>query len=144
MVKSDSKLGGLNIILIGIISVLYILLVTKLAEMMSLSYENSENQISVYVTIIYFISIMGMIVGYAYLSGSGSESKSGAKSGAKSSEDTKTPDWILKWSFNVGGVLLIIYSITNYWDYMSDYTKLSIIALSIICIVYYIYKFYEK
>lgn len=132
MVKSDSKLGGLNIILIGVISILYILLVTKLAEMMSLAYENSENQISVYVTIIYFISIMGMIVGYAYLSG------------AKSTDDTKTPDWILKWSFNVGGVLLIIYSITNYWDYMSDYTKLSIIALSIICIVYYIYKFYEK
>ena len=100
--------------------------------MMSLAYDNSENQISVYVTIIYFISIMGMIVGYAYLSG------------AKSTEDTKTPDWILRWSFNVGGVLLIIYSITNYWDYMSDYTKISIIALSIICIVYYIYKFYEK
>ena len=78
MVKADSKLGGLNIILIGIISVLYILLVTKLAEMMSLSYENSENQISVYVTIIYFISIMGMIVGYAYLSS------------VKSNEDTKT------------------------------------------------------
>ena len=134
MVKSDSKLGGLNIILIGVISVLYILLVTKLAEMMSLGYDNSENQISVYVTIIYFISIMGMIVGYAYLSGPNT----------KSSEDTKTPDWILKWSFNVGGVLLIIYSITNYWDYMSDYTKISIIALSIICIVYYIYKFYEK
>ena len=132
MVKSDSKLGGLNIILIGIISVLYILLVTKLAEMMSSGYENSEHQISVYVTIIYFISIMGMIVGYAYLSS------------VKSNEDTKTPDWILKWSFNIGGVLLIIYSITNYWDYMSDYTKLSIIALSIICIVYYIYKFYEK
>ena len=132
MVKSDSKLGGLNIILIGVISVLYILLVTKLAEMMSLAYDNSENQISVYVTIIYFISIMGMIVGYAYLSG------------AKSTEDTKTPDWILRWSFKVGGVLLIIYSITNYWDYMSDYTKISIIALSIICIVYYIYKFYEK
>ena len=132
MVKADSKLGGLNIILIGIISVLYILLVTKLAEMMSLGYENSENQISVYVTIIYFISIMGMIIGYAYLSS------------VKSNEDTKTPNWILKWSFNVGGVLLIIYSITNYWDYMSDYTKLSIISLSIICIVYYIYKFYEK
>lgn len=132
MVKSDSKLGGLNIILIGVISILYILLVTKLAEMMSLAYENSENQISVYVTIIYFISIMGMIVGYAYLSE------------AKSTDNTKTPDWILKWSFNIGGVLLIIYSITNYWDYMSDYTKLSIIALSIICIVYYIYKFYEK
>ena len=132
MVKADSKLGGLNIILIGIISVLYILLVTKLAEMMSSGYENSEHQISVYVTIIYFISIMGMIIGYAYLSS------------VKSNEDTKTPNWILKWSFNVGGVLLIIYSITNYWDYMSDYTKLSIIALSIICIVYYIYKFYEK
>ena len=68
MVKSDSKLGGLNIILIGVISVLYILLVTKLAEMMSSVYDNSENQISVYVTIIYFISIMGMIIGYAYLS----------------------------------------------------------------------------
>lgn len=132
MSKTNSKLGGFNIILIGIISVLYILLVTKLAEIMSTGYDEPDTQISVYVTIIYIISIMGMVIGYVYLSNT------------KSNEETKTPNWILKWSFNVGGVILLIYSITNYWDYLSDYAKLSLIALSIICIVYYIYKFYEN
>ena len=132
MSKTNSKLGGFNIILIGIISVLYILLVTKLAEIMSTGYDEPDTQISVYVTIIYIISIMGMVIGYTYLSES------------KSNQETKTPNWILKWSFNVGGVILLIYSITNYWDYLSDYAKLSIIAFSIICIVYYIYKFYEN
>ena len=132
MSKTNSKLGGLNIILIGIISVLYILLVTKLAEIISTSYDESDTQISVYVTIIYIISIMGMVIGHTYLSDS------------KSKQEIKTPNWILKWSFNVGGVILLIYSITNYWDYLSDYAKLSIIAFSIICIIYYIYKFYEN
>ena len=132
MSKTNSKLGGLNIILIGIISVLYILLVTKLAEIMVAGYDDPDTQISVYVTIIYIISIIGMVIGYAYLSNE------------KSNEEIKTPNWILRWSFNIGGVLLLIYSITNYWDYLSDYAKLSIIAFSIICIVYYIYKFYEK
>ena len=40
---------------------------------------------------------MGMIIGYTYLSDS------------KSKQETQTPNWILKWSFNVGGVILLIY-----------------------------------
>lgn len=134
MTKSDPRLGGLNIILIGVVSVLYMLLVTKLAEMMSTAYDDPESQISVYVTLIYILSIMGMVVGYAYLSDDKSRGK----------PQVRTPNWILRWSFNVGGVLLLIYSITNYWDFMGEYTKLSLLALSIICVVYYIYKFYEN
>ncbi len=134
MAKSDPRLGGLNIILIGVVSILYMLLVTKLAEMMSTSYDDPDSQISVYVTIIYIISIMGMVIGWKYLSDEKSKDK----------PEVKTPNWILRWSFNIGGVLLLIYSITNYWDYMGEYTKLSLIALSIICVVYYIYKFYEN
>ncbi len=132
MGKSDARLGGINVILICVVSVLYMLLVTKLAEMMSSNYDEADSQISVYVTIIYIISIMGMVIGYVYLSDS------------KSTYETKTPNWILRWSFNIGGLLLLLYTVTNYWDYMNEYTKLSILVLSIMCVIYYIYKFYEK
>lgn len=131
MGKSDSRLSGLNVILIGIISVLYILMVTKLAEIISLGYDEPDSQVSVYVSIIYLISIVGMILVYMNFSE------------AKSKPETKTPNWILRWSINIGGIILLIYTILNYWDYMSNVAKLSLIALSISSIIYYVYKYYE-
>jgi len=130
MKKSDPRLSGLNIILIGIISTLYILMVTKIAEIISSGYDEPDTQVSVYVAVIYLLSIVGMILVYMKLS----ENKS---------PETKTPNWILKWSINIGGIILLIYTIINYWDYMSNIAKLSLITLSISSIIYYVYKYYE-
>ena len=135
-----NKISGVNIIIIGIISFLYILLVTKLAEIISSQYSteindygdlaNTENKVSVYVMIIYFISIIGIIFGYLWLSDN------------KNQNQTQTPNWIIRWSLSVGGVLMLIYTITNYWEYLNDYSKLLLIFLSITSIIYYLYKYY--
>ena len=106
-------------------------MVTKLAEIISLSYD-ADLQVSTSVMIIYFISIIGIILAYIYLNDS------------SVNQNYKTPNFILKWGLNIGGVLMLIYTLLNYWDYMGDYAKLSLIALSICCIIYYLYKFYEK
>lgn len=144
-----NKIGGLNIIVITVISFLYILLVTKLAEIFSLQYykegldigEDEQNQIGMYVMIIYFISIIGIVVGYIWFSNNqsdGSRSKSSAGVGV----GDETPNWIIRWSLSIGGVLMLIYTIINYWEYLNDYSKLILIFLSITSIIYYLYKYY--
>lgn len=145
--KSNSnKIGGLNFIMICIISFMYILLVTKFAEVISLNYnfddfdinnlDNADNsiehkQIGIYVMIIYFIAIFGMIVGYVWFSKTNPKLKNNI-----------TPNWILQWSLSVGGVILLIYTIVNYWDVLNDYSKLFLIFVSISGIIYYLYKYY--
>ena len=133
-----NKISGINVIIIGIISFLYILLVTKLAEIISSQYYtetndfgdlvDTENKVSVYVMIIYFVSIIGIIFGYLWLSNNDNKSQA--------------PNWIIRWSLSVGGVLMLIYTITNYWEYLNDYSKLLLIFLSITSIIYYLYKYY--
>jgi hypothetical protein len=139
-----NKISGINIIIISVISFLYILLVTKLAEIVSSQYStetndygdlgdsgdlaDTENKVSVYVMIIYFVSIIGIIIGYLWLSNNENQSQ--------------TPNWIIRWSLSIGGVLMLIYTITNYWDYLNDYSKLLLIFLSITSIIYYLYKYY--
>lgn len=77
---------------------MYILLVTKLAEIISSQYSteindygdlaDTENKVSVYVMIIYFISIIGIIFGYLWLS--------------DNKNQNQTPNWIIRWSLSVG------------------------------------------
>lgn len=129
--KNNSKLGGFNFIIIALISILYILMVNKLAQVLSLSYENPDEQVSTYVMIIYIISIMGMVIAYVYFS-------------EKKNSDYKTANWIMKFSLNIGGVLLLIYTIINYWDFLTDHSKLLVIAMSIIFIIYFLYKHYDQ
>jgi hypothetical protein len=128
--KNLNKIGGLNVIIISIISFLYILLITKLAELISIQYSDSEekNQIGLYVMIIYFISIIGIIIGYIWFS--------------KNNKYTETPNWIIRWSLSIGGVIMLIYTIINYWEYLNEYCKILLIFLSIISIIYYLYKYY--
>jgi hypothetical protein len=140
--KKSNKMGGFNIIVISIISFLYILLITKIAEIISgqlnletnldLDLENStsvtEYRIGVYVMIIYFVSIIGIIIGYIWFN-----NNNGLNS---------TPNWIIRWSLSIGGVLMLIYTIINYWEYLNDYSKLLLIFLSIVSIIYYLYKYY--
>lgn len=120
--------NGFNFFIISIISILYILFVTKLAEIISINYDDDEEkQLGTYVMIIYFISIIGIIAGYIWLNNNNSESKSA--------------NLIMRWSLSIGGVILLIYTIINYWDFLGNYAKLSLLILSISCIIYYIYKF---
>ena len=135
--KDIPKIGGLNVIIISVISFLYILLVTKLAEIFSSQYcgegfdieEDEKNQIGMYVMIIYFISIIGIIVGYIWFSNNKSSS-------------VETPNWIIRLSLSIGGVLMLIYTIINYWEYLNDYSKILLIFLSTTSIIYYLYKYY--
>lgn len=126
------KISGFNVIVVGIISFLYILLITKLAEIISNQYQNEESeskeQLGVYVMIIYFISIIGIIAGYVWFN--------------NNSQNFDTQNWIIRWSLSIGGVLMLIYTIINYWEYLGDYCKLLLIFLSITCIIYYLYKYY--
>ena len=121
---NNSSFSGFGVIIISIISALYILLATKLAEIISINEKNDETQIGTYVMIIYFISIVGIICSFIWF------------------KSERLPDWIIKWSLSIGGVIMLIYTIINYWDFLSDYSKLILIFLSIICIIYYLYRYY--
>jgi H+/Cl- antiporter ClcA len=127
MTKLD--ISGFNVIIIAVISVLFILMITKMAEIISENTDDAdETKIGTYVMIIYFVSIIAIIIGYVYLDTVKSKNK--------------IQNWMLRWSLNIGGIILLIYTITNYWDYLGDYTKLSFIAFSMFCILYYLYKVY--
>ena len=132
MSKNDNsnKIGGFNIIIISIVSFLYILLITKLAEIVSYQYnqDDTENQIGMYVMMIYFISIIGIVVGYVWFS--------------NDNKPNQIANWITRWSLSIGGILMLIYTIINYWEYLNDYCKLLLIFLSITSIIYYLYKYY--
>jgi len=120
-----NKIGGFNIIIISIISFLYILLITKMAEIISIQYDDNNNKISIYVMIIYFISIIGIIIGYIWFN-----------------NENSLPNWIIRCSLSIGGIIMLIYTIINYWEYLNDYSKLLLIFLSITSIIYYLYKYY--
>lgn len=127
-----NKIGGLNITIIGIISFLYILLITKVAEIISIQYNldsSQEEQIGTYVMIIYFISIIGIIIGYVWFSN-------------EKNKQNETANWIIRWSLSIGGILMLIYTIINYWEYLNDYCKIILIFLSMASIIYYLYKYY--
>lgn len=127
---STNKLGGLNFIIIGIITFLYILLITKLADIISSQSDiEEENKIGMYVMIIYFISIIGIIFGYVWFSNT-------------KNKQNEIPNWIIRWSLSIGGILMLIHTIINYWEYLNDYCKILLILLSIISIIYYLYKYY--
>ncbi len=128
---NNSKLGGFNCIIIGLVSILYILMVNKFAQILSMTYDDPDDQVGTYVMIIYFLSIISMVIAYIYFTDN------------KKSEH-QTANWIMKWSLNIGGVLLLIYTITNYWDFLGDHSKLLVIALSIIFVIYFLYKHYDK
>ena len=130
-----NKIGGFNIIIIGIISFLYILLITKIAEIISTQYnlDSNEDQIGMYVMIIYFVSIIGIIIGYVWFSNGMT---------VDTNKQYETANWIIRWSLSIGGVLMLIYTIINYWEYLNDYCKILLIFLSMASIIYYLYKYY--
>jgi hypothetical protein len=141
---NSNKISGFNVVIISVISFLYVLLITKLAELISSQYSTNtntnananeyednvdeENKIGIYVMIIYFVSIIGIVIGYVWFN--------------SNTSSLQTQNWIIRWSLSVGGVLMLIYTITNYWEYLNDYCKILLIFLSISSIIYYLYKYY--
>lgn len=138
MSKSDKK-SGFDYIMIGLVSFLYTLFVVKLADVISSQYSDSAStdnvgtgdDIGVYVMIIYMISIIGIIISFFWSS-----------KNDKYKSKHSTANWIIQWSLSLGGVMLLAYTIVNYWDFLEDYSKLVIITLSMGCIMYYLYKYY--
>jgi hypothetical protein len=119
--KKDSKF---NIIIIGIFTLLYILLANKIAYILSNSIINENEKLESFVMYVYFIGIIGIIIAYFYI---------------EDLEKNKG-NYIINKGLTYGGIILLLYTIFFYWEYLGDYSKLSLLVISIISIVYYAYQ----
>jgi hypothetical protein len=121
-IVQEFKPKSYNGLFIALLTVLYILFINKLADMLSLSSNADEDsKISSYVMTVYFISIMGLVIAYIWIN------------------KENNGNYVLRKSLTYGGIVMLIYSILNYWEYLDDYAKLIMLALSISCIIYYAY-----
>ena len=122
--KNDKDDCKFNIILIGLFILLYILLSNKIADIFSNSILNENEKLESYTMYVYFIGIMGIVIAYFFI------------------EDvTKNKgNYIVNKGLTYGGVILLLYTIFFYWDYLGDYSKLSLLIISIIGIVYFAYQ----
>ena len=123
----NDKYNSHNLFIAAIITSIYILLISKFAEVMSFDDDpttDEKKSIGTYVMIIYFMSIIGIIFSYLFF------------------KDDNLPDFIVKWSVNLGGILVIIYTVTNYWDYLDNYAKCTLLISTFVSIIYYLYKIY--
>ena len=118
---TEFKAKSYNGIFIAILTILYILFINKIAEMLSSSNLENEEKISSYVMIVYFISIMGLVIGYVWMI------------------EQNNGNYVIRKSLTYGGITMLLYTIVNYWEYLDDYAKLIMLALSISCVVYYAY-----
>jgi hypothetical protein len=121
-IKQEFKPKTYNGLFITILTILYILFINKVAEMLSSSSNADEDsKISSYVMTVYFISIMGLVIAYIWII------------------QENNGNYVLRRSLTYGGIAMLLYSILNYWEYLDDYAKLIMLALSISCIIYYAY-----
>ena len=119
--KSEFKPKSYNSLFIAVLTILYILFINKISEMLSTSNLEDESKISSYVMTVYFISLMGLVIGYVWMT------------------EQNNGNYVLRKSLTYGGIAMLLYTILNYWEYLDDYAKLIMLALSISCIVYYAY-----
>ena len=112
-----------KILITIVLTILYILLITKISDIISNSNEDEIIKIEKYAIIIYFFSIMGLVIAFFMLN-----------------DKTNKGNYIIKNSLSFGSVALLVYVMFYYWNYLGDYSKLSLIALSIVAIIYYIYN----
>ena len=124
MTKQNNSDSKFNIIMIALFILLYILLTNKIADILSNSISDDNERFERYTMYIYFISIMGIIIAYFWI------------------EDIKDNkgNHIINKGLTYGGILLLLYTIFFYWDYLGDYSKLSLLIVSIISIAYYAYQ----
>ena len=71
---------------------------------------------------IYFISIIGLVISYFWL------------------ENTNRGNYIISKGLTFGGVIMLLYTMFYYWEFLGDYSKLSLIIISILFIAYYAYQ----
>jgi hypothetical protein len=119
--NSEFKPKSYNSLFIAVLTILYILFINKISEMLSTSNLEDESKISSYVMTVYFISLMGLVIGYVWMT------------------EQNNGNYVLRKSLTYGGITMLLYTILNYWEYLDDYAKLIMLALSISCIVYYAY-----
>jgi hypothetical protein len=119
--KGEFKPKSYNSIFIAVLTILYILFINKISEMLSTSNLDDESKISSYVMMVYFISIMGLVIGYVWMT------------------EQNNGNYVLRRSLTYGGITMLLYTILNYWEYLDDYAKLIMLALSISGVVYYAY-----
>jgi hypothetical protein len=119
--KEDSKF---NIILIGLFILLYILLANKIADILSGSNIDENEKLESYTMFVYFIGIMGIVIAYFFI------------------EDitNNKGNYVVNKGLTYGSIILLLYTIFFYWDYLGDYSKLSLLIISIIGIVYFAYQ----
>jgi uncharacterized protein YqhQ len=65
--KNEESKSNYNGIIITVLTALYILLIFKLASILTANYDEEEQQLKTYVMIIYILSIMGLVIGYIWL-----------------------------------------------------------------------------
>jgi hypothetical protein len=109
-----------NGIFIGILSILYILFINKVSDMLS-SGSDEPSKLSSYVMTVYFITIMGLVIGYVWIT------------------EQNNGNYVVRKSLTYGGGAMLLYTILNYWDLLDDYAKLILLALSISSVMYYAY-----
>ncbi len=120
--KKENEDGKFNIILIGIFILLYILLANKLADILSNSIVDENEKLESYTMYVYFIGIMGLVIAYFFIE-----------------DNNNKGNHIVNKGLTYGGIILLLYTIFFYWDYLGDYSKLSLLIISITGIVYYAY-----
>ena len=120
--KKENEDGKFNIILIGIFILLYILLANKLADILSNSIVDENEKLESYTMYVYFIGIMGLVIANFFIE-----------------DNNNKGNHIVNKGLTYGSIILLLYTILFYWDYLGDYSKLSLLIISIIGIVYYAY-----
>jgi cytochrome bd-type quinol oxidase subunit 2 len=125
--KINKSYNFSNTLMIILLTFLYVLFINKLAVILSnYNQNNTDNEIiKNYSLIIYLLSIVSIVIAFIYFD-----------------DNKKNSNFILKWSLNIGSCILLIYLILNYWDYLDEYSKLVLLSICIMAIIYYIYKFY--
>jgi hypothetical protein len=116
--------GKFNIILIGLFILLYILLANKLADILSNSIINENEKLESFTMYVYFIGIMSIIIAYFFIE----------------DEKNNRGNHVVNKGLTYGGTILLLYTIFFYWDYLGDYSKLSLLIISIIGIIYFAYQ----
>jgi hypothetical protein len=120
----NNQNGKFNIILIGLFILLYILLANKLADILSNSIINENEKLESYTMYVYFIGIMSLVIAYLFIE----------------DEKNNRGNHVVNKGLTYGSIILLLYTIFFYWDYLGDYSKLSLLIISIIGIVYFAYQ----
>jgi len=121
--KIDNNDTKFNIILIGLFILLYLLLANKISDILSNSIVDENEKLENYTMYIYFIGIMAVVIAYFFIE-----------------DENNRGNHIVKKGLTYGGILVLLYTIFFYWDFIGEYSKLSFLIISITFIIFYAYQ----